>query len=103
MSANNHYKHLERRPDSNYKQLFVKGRRMRAQVLHRETVGEDPRTPEEVARDFELPLEVVLEAIDYCNHNEDLLRQERDMELESIRQRGLDKPPLVPPDFRPDT
>lgn len=102
MNQTNHYQHLERRPDSNYKQLFVKGRRIRAQVLYRLTVGEDPRTPEEVARDYELPLEVVQEAIHYSQHNEGLLRQERDQELEMIRRRGLDKPPLVPADFRPE-
>lgn len=102
MNQTNSYQHLERRPGSNYKQLFVKGRRMRAQTLYRETIGEDPRTPEQVARDFELPLEVVQEAIDYCVKNEDLLREERDKELEMIRKYGLDQPPLVPPDFRPD-
>lgn len=97
------YHHLERRPDSNYKQLFVKGRKLRAEVLYRLTVGIEPRTPAEVARDYDLPLEVVLDAIQYCIENEDLLRQERDRELQWIRRRGLDKPPFVPPDYRPDT
>jgi hypothetical protein len=85
------------------KQLYVKDRRIRAEVLYRETVGEEPRTPEEVARDFEVPLEAVLESIDYCVKNEDLLRQERDEDLAWIRAKGLDKPPLVPPDFRPES
>ena len=51
----------------------------------------------------EIPLEVVQEAIDYCIHNEPLLRQERDEELAEIRARGLDKPPLVPPWYKPDS
>jgi uncharacterized protein (DUF433 family) len=101
MSNPNGYEFLERRPDSNYKQLFVKGRKIRAEVIYRQTVGEEPRTPEEVAQGYNLPLEAVLEAIDYCIHNEPLLRQERDEELVWIRARGLDKPPLVPPDYKP--
>jgi uncharacterized protein (DUF433 family) len=101
MSANN-YQHLEGRPGSNYQQLFVKGRRIRAEVLYRETIGEEPRTPEEVARDFDVPLQAVLESIDYCQKNEDLLRQERERGLQRIRALGLDQPPLVPPNFVPD-
>jgi uncharacterized protein (DUF433 family) len=102
MSETKQYRFLEPRPCSNYRQLFVKGRRIRAEVLYRQTVGEDPRTPEQVAEDYDLPLEMVLEAIDYCIHNEPLLREERDRELEHIRARGLDKPPLVPPWYKPE-
>jgi uncharacterized protein (DUF433 family) len=103
MTNSNNYQFLERRPDSNYKQLFVKGRKIRAEVIYRQTVGEEPRTPEEVARDYNLPLEAVREAIDYCLHNEDVLQEDRDREMAMIRARGLDKPPLVPPDFKPES
>jgi len=103
MTNSNGYQYLERRPGSNYRQLFVKGRHIRAEVLFRETVGVDPRTPEEVARDFDVPLPAVLESIHYCEHNEDLLRQERDEDLADMRARGLDKPPLVPADFKPES
>jgi uncharacterized protein (DUF433 family) len=96
------YKWLEPRPDSNYRQLFFKGRKLFAQTLYRATVGLEPRTPEETADDYDVPLEAVLEAIDYCRHNEDLLRQERDRELVSIKALGLDKPPHAPPDYRPE-
>src|SRR2546423_221276 len=91
------YEHLEARPCSNYRQLFIKGRKIRAEVLYRETIGLEPRTPEEVAQDFRVPLEAILEAIDYCIHNEGLLRQEREREDEADRRMGLDRPPLVPP------
>ena len=102
MSEEKVYRYLEPRPCSNYRQLFTKGRKIRAEILYRATVGEDPRTPEQVAEDYELPLEMILEAIDYCIHNEPLLREERDRGLAKIRARGLDKPPLVPPDYKPE-
>jgi uncharacterized protein (DUF433 family) len=64
----NPYKYLERRPCSLYKQLFVKGTRIRARTLYGWYASEEePKmTPEEVAADFGVPLEAVLEAIAYC-------------------------------------
>jgi uncharacterized protein (DUF433 family) len=102
MSVQVEYQYLEPRPRSNYRQLWVKGRHMRAEVLYRCTVGPEPRTPEEVARDYDLPVEVVLEAIDYSIRNKDLLDAERAREQANIKARGLDKPPYVPADYRPD-
>jgi hypothetical protein len=97
------YKYLGPWRGSNYRQYFYKERKIRAEVLYRATVGLEPRTPEEVAKDYDVPVEAVLEAIHYCTHNEELLRQERDRESELIRARGLDKPPYAPPDYRPDS
>ena len=72
-----------------------------AERIYRETVGEDPRSPEEVARDFTLPLDAVLEAIDYCTRNEALLRKEREEELARIREHEKRHPPVLPPDYQP--
>lgn len=102
MSEQREYKYLGPRLGSLYRQFFFKGRGLRAETLYRETVGLEPRTPEEVAEDFDVPLEAVYEAIDYCLRNEDLLRQEREEDWAAMRARGLDKPPLVPPDFKPE-
>ena len=103
MCEESQYKYLGPRRGSNYRQYFVKGRGgLRAETLYRHTVGLEPRTPEEVARDYELPVEAVLEAIHYCTHHEDLLRQEREEELADIRARGLDKPPYAPPGYKPE-
>jgi hypothetical protein len=103
MSAPNGYHYLEPHHGSNYRQWYVKGTGIRAQVLYRETVGLEPRTPEEVARDFEVPLPAVLECIKYCVENEPLLREERERDCATIREMGLDKPPFVPPEYRPDS
>ena len=73
MSTENSYKYLERRPCSLYKQLFVKGMRIRAEILYSLTIPSEEDgevyTPEEVAASYGLPLEVVQEAIAYCESN----------------------------------
>lgn len=72
MSETNGYQFLARRPDSAYRQLFVKGRKIAALTLYMATVPHpddeegDLRTPEQVAEDFDVPLEAVREAIRYC-------------------------------------
>jgi uncharacterized protein (DUF433 family) len=70
MSSNHQYKYLERDPLSSYKQLSVRGRRIKARTLYGAYVREDePMTPEEIAEDYDVPLEAVLEAIAYCESN----------------------------------
>src|SRR5438128_11857618 len=98
MSESHEYRYLL--PDywSSYKGLFLKDKRkLRAEWIYSETVGEDARTPEQVAADFELPLEAVLEAIHYCEHNEEFLDQERERELARIAEYEKRHPPLKPP------
>ena len=64
------YQYLAPNPKSAYKQLFIKGTRIRAEVIYGMTVdGSEPMTPEEVAADFGLPMEAVQEAIAYCQSN----------------------------------
>ena len=101
MALKTTYQFLEPRAESNYRQLFVRGRSLRAEILYRATIGAEPRTPEEVAADFGVPLAAVHEAVHYCLHNEELLRQEREAVLADIRARGLDKPPYIPIDGTP--
>ena len=75
MDANGEYQYLKPKRGSRYRQLFFG--RIRAEVLYRETVGREPLTPQEVASEYNVPLEAVLEAIDYCVKNKDLLDAER--------------------------
>jgi uncharacterized protein (DUF433 family) len=99
MSVQVEYEFLEERPRSNYRQLWVKGRHMRAEVLYRCTVGSEPQTPEQVAREYDVSLEAVKEAIDYCTRNKQLLDAERSEEEASIRARGLDRYPYASVDY----
>lgn len=86
------YRHLEPRPGSSYRQLFVKGRRIRAAVVYEGIHGPDPYTPDEFADAYSLPLEAVLESLDYVANNLPLIEAERDREAADIHARGLDRP-----------
>src|SRR4030095_680533 len=92
------YKWLAPRPGSRYRQWFVQGGNLPAEVLYRATIGPEPRTPEEVAQDYGIPRAAVEEAIDYCLRHADLLQQEREAVMADIRRRGLDQRPAVPTD-----
>jgi len=87
------YKYLERDPKSSYKQLSIRGRRIRARTLYGMFMSsEEPRTVKEIAEDYHLPIEAVEEAIAYCKSNppeieEDFRRTELRMKLS-----GTDKP-----------
>jgi len=91
-SAATQYQHLEPRPGSNYRQFFLKGRRIRAAVVHEAVHGPDPYTPDEFAREYGVPLEAVHEALDYVANNLSLIEAERDREAADVQARGLDWP-----------
>jgi uncharacterized protein (DUF433 family) len=83
------YKYLEPRPGSNYRTLWIKGRRIRATVVDEHIHGPDPYTPEEFAENFRVPLEAVLEALDYVSQNRELILEERRSEVAQLRALGL--------------
>lgn len=89
------FAYLGPRQGSNYRQWFVKGTRIRAEVLHLATLDPERRPPKEVAEDYQVPIEAVLEAVEYCEQNEELLRQECEEDWADIRARGLDRRPIV--------
>src|SRR5687767_11494640 len=82
-STSTSWQYLAPNPHSCYRQLFVKGTRIRARVLYGLFMSADePMTVEEIAAEFNLPLEAVREAIAYCQGNppeiaEDFEREER--------------------------
>jgi uncharacterized protein (DUF433 family) len=70
MSTDVTYQFLEPRPRSAYRQPFIKGTRIRAELIYRAHVNsEEPMTPEELAVDYGVPLPAVVEAIEYCRSN----------------------------------
>ena len=87
------YVHLAPNPKSAYKQFFVKGTRIRARVLYGWHACEEPMAPEEIAREFKLPVEAVREAIAYCESNppellEDYVREEALSEAAGMNEPG---------------
>ena len=95
------YQHLMPKKSSSYRQLYVAGR-IRAEVIYRETVGLEPLTPEQVASEYNIPVEAVHEAIDYCIRNKELLDAERAEESARIKAAGRDRWPYAPKDYRPE-
>ena len=59
--------YLAPNPNSSSRQLFVKGRNIRARILYGLHLSEEgPRTAEEIAADCDLPVEAVQEAMASC-------------------------------------
>jgi uncharacterized protein (DUF433 family) len=82
------WKYLGRKPGSVYKQLYVSGRNIAARTLYgRYMSDEDPETPEEIATNYDLPLDVVLEAIAYCEADPPEIQEDWDMDEASVRRR----------------
>ncbi len=100
MASLDQYQHLRPKAGSNYKQLFVG--RIRAEILYRETVGREPLTVEEVAKEYRVPVEAVLESIDYCLKNKELLDAERAREWQRIEAAGRHQWPYAAQDFQSD-
>ena len=89
------WKHLERKPGSTYRQLFVKGTRIAARTLFSYFVpGEDwpGMTAEEIAADFNLPAEAVREAIAYCQSGPPEIRADLAREEALMQATGMNDP-----------
>lgn len=92
MSTTNRYKHLAPNPKSAYRQLFVKGTRIRADALYMAYDTEENQTPEEVAAAFDLPVEAVKEVIAYVESNPPELLADRASEEALMEARGMNDP-----------
>src|SRR5437870_13748660 len=94
MSANsNPYKYLVRKPKSVCKQLFIKDRWISARTLYGKYAREEePMTPEEIAANYDLPLEAVREAVAYCESNPPELAQDHAREEALMEATGMNDP-----------
>jgi uncharacterized protein (DUF433 family) len=87
------YKFLAPDPKSEYKQLFVKGRRIFARTLYGAYMSEEtPMSVEEIAEDRDLPLAAVLEAIAYCESNPAEIEEDRRREERLMEATGMNDP-----------
>ncbi len=86
------WKHLEAHPQSSYKQLFLKGTRIRAEIIYGMLVDGDPpdyTTPEEIAAAMNLPVEAVREAIAYCDADPPEIEDDHRREREDLQAMGV--------------
>jgi uncharacterized protein (DUF433 family) len=85
--------YLAPNPKSAYKQLFVKGTRIRARVIYGlYAMEEDPLTPEQIGAEFGLPVEAVKEAIAYCKSNPPELLEDYAREEALVEASGMNDP-----------
>ncbi len=82
------WRYLEVRPHPWRRQLYVKGRRLRAFSVWSDMIS-NQLTAEEIAQSRELPLEAVRECIRYCEENRSLLEDECDQEKHWLLAQGL--------------
>ncbi|CAN5736726.1 hypothetical protein BH10CHL1_BH10CHL1_14200 [soil metagenome] len=79
----NHYSYLVARPETNYKQLYLKGRNLRVgQLIY--TMRANNLTAEEAAADMDLPIAQIREAELYYQINRDLIEQETTEEKQRL-------------------
>lgn len=94
------WRYLTRRPGDWREQLWVKGRKLLASDLWRDTLA-NGRSPEEAAGNWDLPLEAVREALSYCEANQELLALEAEEEARRSAQIPMLKPAPRPRRGRP--
>lgn len=87
------WKYLAPKPGSSYRQLFVKGRNISARSLYGCYARDDePMTAEQIAADRNLPLEVVQEAIAYCESEPPELARDFALGEALLNARGIRDP-----------
>ena len=86
------YQYLVPNPKSSYRQLFVKGTRIRARILYGLYANSEPMTDEEIAADYNLPVEAVKEAIAYCESNPPDLLKDYAREEALVEASGMNDP-----------
>jgi len=87
------WQYLAPKPKSNYRQLFVNGRNIAARTLYSMYVSdEEPMTVQEIADDYDLPVEVVEEAIRYCESDPPEIREDFEREQRLMEALGMNDP-----------
>jgi uncharacterized protein (DUF433 family) len=87
------WKYLAPNPKSAYKQLFIRGRRLRARTLYgMYKSAEEPMSPEEIAYEYDLPVEAVREAIAYCETDPPAIKEDFEREERKMAATGMNDP-----------
>lgn len=82
------YLFLKDRPDKTSTDLFIKETGIRASTIwHDRYISRI--APDEIAKDREISVEAVYEALDYCLENWDSICREKDLEREQLQKEGF--------------
>lgn len=85
------YLFLTDRPDKTSTELFIKETGIRASTIwHDRYISRIP--PDEIAKDREISVEAVYEALDYCLESWESICRERDLEREQLQRQGFFQP-----------
>ncbi|MCL5103772.1 MAG: hypothetical protein M1133_06615 [Armatimonadetes bacterium] len=88
------WKYLIRRPNTWRRQLFVKGRKLLASDVWSDMIANN-MTRQEIAEDWDLPLEAIDELIAYCEQNRALIAMEADEERRGLPAEGAELEPAA--------
>ncbi|MGL5795071.1 MAG: hypothetical protein ACRC06_11850 [Waterburya sp.] len=93
-SSKTQWQYLESRSDSWRKQLYIKERKLTAFTVWSDSIAND-ETPSEAAINWNLPIEAITEAIEYCETHQELLIEEAESERRYLEERGVVLEPKV--------
>ena len=94
MTTKTQWKYLEQRPSSWRQQLYIKGRKLRAHTVWSDMIV-NQWSEEETAYNWDLPVEAVREAIEYCESHQELLKREAEEERRYLEEHGVSLEPKV--------
>jgi|SRR5882724_3078305 len=87
------WQYLEHDPMSSYRQLSIKGRRVKARTLYGLFMNaEEPLTIEQIAQEYDVPVEAVKEAIAYCQSDPLELQQDYRFDEMMMEALGMNDP-----------
>ncbi len=97
MTTNSHqtqWQYLEQRPHPWRKQLYLKGKRVKASVIYSDMIVNN-ETVEEAADNWDLPIAAIQEIIDYCQTHQELLKLEAAKERQIVLEGVTVEPPIT--------
>jgi uncharacterized protein (DUF433 family) len=92
--AKTQWQYLEKRPHSWRQQLYIKGTRIKASVIYSDMIA-NQETPQETAENWDLPLAIIEEVIEYCKTYQALLDSEAAKERQIVLEGVTIEPPIT--------
>ena len=86
------WQYLVSRPHAWRKQLYIKGRKLLASTIWRDMTA-NQMSPEQAAKNWDLPLSAIYEAIHYCQNHQEILKLEADEERYRLEVKGVQVEP----------